>query len=515
MNFKRFIIAFGAIVLVTVMVLSIGCQNQPTAPQEIAKDTEQVTANPKIRGYQSGSNGGYFWSLWTSDGLSGSVNYSNGSDGNYSVSWNCNGNFTCGKGWSSGSTNRIVGYNCGSYSQSGGGGSFAYYGWCRNPLMEYYVNEKWPGSRPTGNRVGSVSSDGGNYDIYESWRSNAPSIDGTQSFRQIYSTRTSQNSTGSNHTITFANHANAWRNAGYGLGSDMSPAAILLTEAWGQSSGNCNATVWSAGSGGGSTSTTTTTSGYTTTTTSGGGGGSNSIVVRARGTNGSEHINLTVGGSQIGSWTLSTSMRNYSASTNNTGGINVVFDNDGTNRDVQVDYITVNGSTRQAENQGTNTAVWQNGSCGGSNSEWMHCNGYIGFGDVSGGGGGGGSTSTTTTSGGGGGGGNITYNLRARSTDGQGQVNLRIDNNTIATWTLGSSMSTYNASSYNTGGINVEFYNDATNRDVQIDYLSVNGSARQAENQSTNTGVWQNGSCGGSNSEWLHCNGYIGFGNTP
>jgi len=512
MNFKRFIIAFGAIVLVIVMVLSIGCQNQPTAPQEVAKDTEQVTANPKIRGYQSGTNGGYFWSLWTDD-AGGYVDYQNGSDGNYSVSWDYNGNFTCGKGWSSGSTNRNVGYNCGAHTCNGGG-VFAYYGWSRNPLMEYYVNERWGSSRPTGTRRGSVSSDGGTYDIYTATRYNAPSIDGTQTFTQIFSTRTSQNSTGSSHTITFANHANAWRNVGYGLGSDMSPAAILLTEGYGGSNGYCNATVWDGGSGGGSTSTTTTTSGYTTTTTSGGGGGSNSIVVRARGTNGSEHINLTVGGSQIGSWTLSTSYNNYSASTNNTGGINVVFDNDGTNRDVQVDYITVNGSTRQAENQGTNTAVWQNGSCGGSNSEWMHCNGYIGFGDVSGGGGGG-STSTTTTSGGGGGGSNVNYTLRARSTDGRGQVNLRIDNSTIATWTLGSGMSNYNASSYNTGDISVEFFNDATDRDVQIDYLEVNGDRRQAEDMPYNSAVWEDGSCGGDYSEWMHCNGVIGFYNTP
>jgi len=76
-------------------------------------------------------------------------------------------------------------------------------------------------------------------------------------------------------------------------------------------------------------------------------------------------------------------------------------------------------------------------------------------------------------------------------------------------------MSTYNTSSYNSGGINVEFFNDATDRDVQIDYLSVNGSAREAENQSYNTAVWQDGDCGGSNSEWMHCNGVIGFGNTP
>lgn len=210
----------------------------------------------QLKGYQSGTDDGYFWSLWTSDGMTGSVNYSNGDGGNYSVSWNCNGNFTCGKGWSTGDRNRIVGYNCGSYTHSGGGGSFAYYGWCRNPLMEYYVNEKWGPTRPTsGSSLRTLTTDGGTYNVYTAMRYNAPSIDGTQTFRQIFSTRTSQAPTGSNQTITFANHVNAWAAAGYGLGSDISPAAILLTEAYGQSSGYSNATVWSAGSssgGGGS-----------------------------------------------------------------------------------------------------------------------------------------------------------------------------------------------------------------------------------------------------------------------
>ena len=65
------------------------------------------------------------------------------------------------------------------------------------------------------------------------------------------------------------------------------------------------------------------------------------------------------------------------------------------------------------------------------------------------------------------------------------------------------------------GGSTVEFTNDATGRDVQVDYLSVNGSVRQAEAQTYNTGVYQNGACGGGNglSEWMHCNGAIGFGN--
>jgi endo-1,4-beta-xylanase len=197
----------------------------------------------QLKSYQSGSDNGYFWQLWTDNG-SGYVDYQNGSGGNYSVSWDYSGNFTCGKGWSSGSKNRVIGYNCGVYNQSGGGGSIAYYGWTKNPLREYYVNEMWRSHRPAGTYIKSITSDGSNYDVYRSLRRDAPSIDGTQTFWQIYSTRTSNNSIGQNHTITFANHANAWASTGYGLGSDLTPSAILLTESWGTSNGYVNITVW-------------------------------------------------------------------------------------------------------------------------------------------------------------------------------------------------------------------------------------------------------------------------------
>jgi endo-1,4-beta-xylanase len=75
-------------------------------------------------------------------------------------------------------------------------------------------------------------------------------------------------------------------------------------------------------------------------------------------------------------------MANYTASTSSSGGCNVEYTNDASGRDVQIDYITVSGSTRQAESQATNTGVYQNSKCGGSNSEWLHCNGYIGFGNI-------------------------------------------------------------------------------------------------------------------------------------
>lgn len=76
-------------------------------------------------------------------------------------------------------------------------------------------------------------------------------------------------------------------------------------------------------------------------------------------------------------------------------------------------------------------------------------------------------------------------------------------------------MTNYTATTSLSGGTTVEYANDATGRDVQVDYISVNGSVRQSEAQTYNTGVYQNGACGGGNgmSEWLHCNGAIGYGN--
>lgn len=108
------------------------------------------------------------------------------------------------------------------------------------------------------------------------------------------------------------------------------------------------------------------------------------ITVRARGTTGSESIQLRVGSTTIGTWTLSTSYQNYVAS-GGSGAVSVHFTNDNGTRDVQIDYLQFNGTTYQAESQSTNTGVWQNNSCGGSFSEWLHCNGYIQFPNNSGG----------------------------------------------------------------------------------------------------------------------------------
>ncbi len=106
---------------------------------------------------------------------------------------------------------------------------------------------------------------------------------------------------------------------------------------------------------------------------------SSSVIVRARGTDGSEIINLKVDGTTLSSWNLTTTYQDYSVSTDITDTIQIEFSNDASARDVQIDYITVNNLMYESENQPINSGVWQNSSCGGSNSEWLHCNGYIEF----------------------------------------------------------------------------------------------------------------------------------------
>ena len=72
-------------------------------------EAQTVTTN------QQGTNNGYFYSFWNAGG--GSVVMTLGNGGNYSVIWNNCNNFTCGKGWRTGS-NRSVNF---SGSFDGGG----------------------------------------------------------------------------------------------------------------------------------------------------------------------------------------------------------------------------------------------------------------------------------------------------------------------------------------------------------------------------------------------------------
>jgi len=151
----------------------------------------------------------------------------------FSSTWSGVGDFLArvGLGFNSTRTPAQIGTISADFAETrtGTGGSFSYigiYGWSVNPLHEYYIVDDWFGSRPVpGTKVGTITVDGGTYDVLTHTQTNQPAITGgNATFVQFWSVRQTARQCGH---ISISEHFKAWANAGLKLGS-MEECRILV-----------------------------------------------------------------------------------------------------------------------------------------------------------------------------------------------------------------------------------------------------------------------------------------------
>ena len=204
---------------------------------QLVLPSAEVQAAQTIYNNQTGTEDGYNYELWKDYGTT-SMTLNGG--GTFSCQWSNIGNALFRKGIKFDSTktyqqigNISVDYGC-NY-QPNGNSYLCVYGWSKSPLVEYYIVESWGTWRPPGaSSKGTITVDGGTYEVYETTRVNQPSIEGDTTFKQYWSVRTSKRTSG---VISVTEHFKAWERMGMQMGKIYE--AALNVEGY-QSSGSAN-----------------------------------------------------------------------------------------------------------------------------------------------------------------------------------------------------------------------------------------------------------------------------------
>jgi endo-1,4-beta-xylanase len=194
----------------------------------------RASTGQKFTSNTTGNHDGYDYELWKD---SGNVSMTLQNGGNFDCEWSNIGNvlFRKGKKFNSTQTHSQVGNITIDYSatvNSSGNTYLCVYGWTKSPLIEYYIVESWGSYRPTGTSKGTASIGGSTYDLYETTRTNQPSIEGTKTFKQFWAVRQSKRTSG---TINVSDIFKAWENKGMTLGKMYE---VALTVEGYQSSGS-------------------------------------------------------------------------------------------------------------------------------------------------------------------------------------------------------------------------------------------------------------------------------------
>ena len=187
-----------------------------------------------------GNVGGYDYEMWNQNGQ-GQASMNPGA-GSFTCSWSNIENFLArmGKNFDSQKKNYkafgniVLTYDV-EYTPRGNS-YMCVYGWTRNPLMEYYIVEGWGDWRPPGNdgeRKGNVTLNGNTYEIAKTMRYNQPSLDGTSTFPQYWSIRTTSGSANNQTnymkgTIDVSKHFDAWSQAGLDMSGTLYEVSLNI-----------------------------------------------------------------------------------------------------------------------------------------------------------------------------------------------------------------------------------------------------------------------------------------------